>query len=70
MAKTCECGCERPAMPCCGRCDSRECNAGCIMCRPRDEWDIVTITISERPLFFIYCVVVVLFAAWQLGARS
>lgn len=36
----CEVGCGR-AYACrdCLRCDERSCNAGCISCRPRSEWD-------------------------------
>lgn len=65
--KECEiCG-KHSARACCGRCDDRSCNAGCIYCRPRDEWDSVTLTMNEHPVFALYCMLAILYAAYRFG---
>ena len=45
------CG-EADGMPCCGRCDDPDCNAGCIQCRPKEEWDGLTRFIADHPFWF------------------
>lgn len=49
----CEVGCGHPyACGECLRCNNRECNAGCLSCRPRAEWDGLTRAINDagKPL--------------------
>lgn len=44
----CSVGCGRPyACRDCCRCDDRDCNAGCISCRPRSEWDPISRSINQ-----------------------
>ena len=44
----CEVGCGRPyACDECLRCDERSCNAGCMSCRPRSEWDPLSQRINK-----------------------
>ena len=51
---TCGAGCGNPwTCEHCRRCDNRRCNAGCINCRPREDWDPVSRGINRlgRRLF-------------------
>lgn len=44
----CEVGCGAPwACKECHRCADRKCNAGCINCRPRSEWDPISRSINK-----------------------
>lgn len=58
---TCE-YCDRPAVCDCNRCDDRDCNAGCIQCRPIEEWDVLSRTVNQHKLASV--LVIVAYAAY------
>lgn len=51
MTDLCEvCGTQAAACAECGRCSDVDCNAGCMFCRHKNEWDPQTRFMVDHPL--------------------